>query len=213
MAAAARTVREIEQDIIQTERRLKDLQRELEEAQVRPQEDFLSCTDSPVKVAEPPRWPMRVEEYERYARQLVVPDFGIAGELPTVHMENEGSTTEKLLVGQLRLRSASVLIVGAGGLGCPAGLYLASAGVGKIGVVDGDTVEVSNLHRQIAHTTAGVGMSKAESIIAAMRRFAVLPICALVLDIIRVQHQPNATVHQPCRTSHANQCRKHRLAI
>jgi adenylyltransferase/sulfurtransferase len=67
--------------------------------------------------------------------------------------------------GQLRLKSASVLLVGAGGLGCPAAVYIAGAGVGKIGLVDGDTVEVSNLHRQIAHSTETVGMRKVDSAI------------------------------------------------
>ena len=65
--------------------------------------------------------------------------------------------------GQRRLQSAKVLIVGLGGLGCPAALYLAGAGCGKIGLVDGDHVELSNLHRQILHTTDRVGQSKVES--------------------------------------------------
>lgn len=56
-------------------------------------------------------------------------------------------------------------MIGAGGLGCPASAYLAGAGVGVLGLVDGDTVEVSNLHRQIAHSTSRVGMSKVESAI------------------------------------------------
>ncbi len=64
-----------------------------------------------------------------------------------------------------------MLIVGAGGLGCPAAAYLAGAGVGRLGLVDGDTVEVSNLHRQIAHSTATVGMSKVESAISFLTRF------------------------------------------
>lgn len=66
--------------------------------------------------------------------------------------------------GQARLRDASVLVVGAGGLGCPLVLYLAAAGVGRIGIVDGDTVELSNLQRQIGHTTAGLGRPKAASL-------------------------------------------------
>ena len=66
--------------------------------------------------------------------------------------------------GQLRLRSTSVLLVGAGGLGCPAAAYIAGAGVGTIGIVDGDTVEESNLHRQILHSTDRVGVNKAVSI-------------------------------------------------
>lgn len=89
------------------------------------------------------RWPLTGEEYKRYGRQLIMPEIG--------------------LQGQLRLKQSGVLIVGVGGLGCPAAAYLAGAGVGRIGLVDGDTVEVSNLHRQIAHATGTVGMSKVES--------------------------------------------------
>lgn len=62
-----------------------------------------------------------------------------------------------------------MLLVGAGGLGCPAAAYLAGAGVGEIGFVDGDSVEVSNLHRQIAHSTSRVGMSKVDSAITYLR--------------------------------------------
>jgi len=71
--------------------------------------------------------------------------------------------------GQLRLRASSVLIVGAGGLGCPAAAYLAGAGIGRIGVADGDTVEASNLHRQIAHSTSRIGTPKAESLVTHLR--------------------------------------------
>lgn len=67
--------------------------------------------------------------------------------------------------GQLKLRSASVLLVGAGGLGCPAALYLAGTGVGTLGMVDGDTVESSNLHRQVLHRTKNVGKYKVDSAI------------------------------------------------
>ncbi|ESZ96277.1 hypothetical protein SBOR_3332 [Sclerotinia borealis F-4128] len=90
------------------------------------------------------KWPMSLEEYKRYGRQMIVPDIGIQG--------------------QLRLRSASVLLVGAGGLGCPAAAYIAGAGVGTIGIVDGDIIEESNLHRQILHRTDKVGVNKAVSI-------------------------------------------------
>ena len=82
-------------------------------------------------------------ERDRYSRQLTLPELGVAG--------------------QERLRSASVLIVGAGGLGSPAALYLAAAGVGHIGIADNDTVELSNLHRQILHATADVARTKAAS--------------------------------------------------
>src|SRR5437764_15294480 len=65
--------------------------------------------------------------------------------------------------GQKKLSVAKVLVIGAGGLGSPAALYLAAAGVGTIGLVDGDVVDLSNLQRQILHTTATVGMPKVES--------------------------------------------------
>lgn len=65
--------------------------------------------------------------------------------------------------GQLKLLDSKVLLVGAGGLGSPAAYYLAAAGVGTMGIVDGDVVDASNLQRQILHTTADIGKSKAES--------------------------------------------------
>ncbi|QDZ20800.1 adenylyltransferase/sulfurtransferase MOCS3 [Chloropicon primus] len=89
-------------------------------------------------------------EVERYARQLVLPSFGVAR--------------------QRKLKEASVLVVGAGGLGSPVCLYLAAAGVGRIGVTDQDDVEKSNLHRQILHDEAEVGSHKAVSASKAMRR-------------------------------------------
>ncbi|KAK7908000.1 hypothetical protein PG985_015303 [Apiospora marii] len=95
--------------------------------------------------SEPPwKWPLQQQDYERYARQLVLPNVGVDG--------------------QLRLKSAAVLVVGAGGLGCPAAAYLAGAGVGTLGLVDGDIVEASNLHRQIAHSHPKIGMNKVDSL-------------------------------------------------
>ncbi|KAL7410661.1 hypothetical protein BDY24DRAFT_407766 [Mrakia frigida] len=73
------------------------------------------------------------------------------------------------LPGQLKLKNASVLVVGAGGLGCPVIQYLAAAGVGHIGIVDHDTVELSNLHRQILHTEARIGWFKVDSAKAAVQ--------------------------------------------
>jgi adenylyltransferase/sulfurtransferase len=66
-------------------------------------------------------------------------------------------------IGQDRLLSAKVLVVGAGGLGCPAMVYLAACGVGTIGIIDGDTVELSNLQRQILHETSDIGVAKTAS--------------------------------------------------
>lgn len=87
--------------------------------------------------------PLSLEEYSRYGRQMIVPQFGIKG--------------------QLQLKHAKVLVIGAGGLGCPALLYLTSSGVGKVGIVDNDTVDKSNLHRQVLHTTSRVGKLKCDS--------------------------------------------------
>lgn len=77
-----------------------------------------------------------------------------------------------VFVGQVKLKNASVLVVGAGGLGCPAALYLAGAGVGHIGIVDYDEVEVTNLHRQLLFSTADVGTAKATAADVALTRYA-----------------------------------------
>ena len=66
--------------------------------------------------------------------------------------------------GQLKLKSKSALIIGAGGLGCPAALYLCTSGIGKLGIVDNDRIEASNIHRQIAHELNDVGKSKARNL-------------------------------------------------
>ena len=79
----------------------------------------------------------------RYARHLVLPSVGEEG--------------------QIKLLESSVLVVGAGGLGSPAMMYLAAAGVGRIGIIDDDLVEESNLQRQIIHSTSSIGDSKAKS--------------------------------------------------
>ena len=83
------------------------------------------------------------DEIERYGRQIMIPDFGGKG--------------------QLRLRESKALVIGAGGLGSPAAFYLAAAGVGTLGLIDGDRVELSNLQRQILHATADLGRLKVES--------------------------------------------------
>lgn len=68
-----------------------------------------------------------------------------------------------MLIGQKKLKNSRVLIIGVGGLGCPSSMYLASAGVGTIGLVDYDEVELNNLHRQLLHAQCNVGMRKVES--------------------------------------------------
>ena len=88
-------------------------------------------------------------QIERYARHIVLPEIGG--------------------IGQAKLLAAKVLVVGAGGLGSPLVLYLAAAGIGTIGVVDDDTVSLSNLQRQVLHTTDRVGRPKVDSAVTAIR--------------------------------------------
>lgn len=115
------------------------------------------------------RWPLEASEYKRYGRQLIMPEVGLQG-MPCGPSTKIDSSirANRSTTGQLRLKGASVLIVGVGGLGCPAAAYLVGAGVGKVGLVDGDVVEESNLHRQILHSTAKVNMTKVESAMIAL---------------------------------------------
>src|SRR6187200_172856 len=83
------------------------------------------------------------DEIKRYSRHLIMPEVGMDG--------------------QRRLKAGSVLCIGAGGLGSPAAMYLAAAGVGRIGIVDFDVVDFSNLQRQIIHGTSSVGKTKLAS--------------------------------------------------
>jgi adenylyltransferase/sulfurtransferase len=86
---------------------------------------------------------LTVEEADRYSRHLSLPEFG--------------------LTAQEKLKAAKVLIIGTGGLGSPAALYLAAAGIGTIGLLDYDTVSLSNLQRQIIHSSESVGKPKVDS--------------------------------------------------
>jgi molybdopterin/thiamine biosynthesis adenylyltransferase/rhodanese-related sulfurtransferase len=86
---------------------------------------------------------LKPEEFARYSRHIIIPEFG--------------------LEGQLKLKSSSVLVIGSGGLGSPVLLYLAAAGVGHIGIVDFDTVDDSNLQRQVLFTVDDLGKSKAQT--------------------------------------------------
>jgi molybdopterin/thiamine biosynthesis adenylyltransferase len=106
------------------------------------------------------------DQIQRYARHILLPEVGG--------------------VGQSELISAKVLVVGAGGLGSPLLLYLAAAGVGMIGLVDDDTVDLSNLQRQIVHTTSSVGESKVES--------AAATIAAINPEVKLIQHAERLTV-------------------
>jgi adenylyltransferase/sulfurtransferase len=139
------------------------------------------------------RWPLESEEYKRYGRQMILPEVG--------------------LHGQLRLKNAKVLLVGVGGLGCPAAAYLAGAGVGTIGLMDGDTVEISNLHRQVAHGTGRVGMSKVDSAVEYLSSY--VPIASsyhALLLLLRVSFclTRNNTVSTPTQSTTATHITSHR---
>ncbi|WP_255770109.1 molybdopterin-synthase adenylyltransferase MoeB [Pseudarthrobacter sulfonivorans] len=105
----------------------------------------LTVNDSPVslKPLVEPAAELTPAEVERYSRHLIIPEIGT--------------------VGQRRLKNAKVLVIGAGGLGSPALLYLAAAGVGTLGIIDDDAVDLSNLQRQVIHGVADVGRPKIES--------------------------------------------------
>jgi adenylyltransferase/sulfurtransferase len=105
------------------------------------------------------------EQIHRYARHILLPEVGG--------------------VGQARLLASKVLVIGAGGLGSPLILYLAAAGVGTIGVVDDDVVELSNLQRQVLHVTDRIGMAKVES--------AQKTVAAINPDVALVQHRLRLT--------------------
>ena len=108
--------------------------------------------------------PLDADELQRYHRHLILPEIGANG--------------------QRRLKAARVLLIGAGGLGSPAALYLAAAGVGHLGVIDADVVELSNLQRQVLHDSESVGRPKVDS--AAARLRAINPHVDVVTHPVRL---------------------------
>lgn len=115
------------------------------------------------------------DEYERYARHIILPEVG--------------------LEGQKRLKAASVLCVGTGGLGSPLLLYLAASGIGRIGIVDFDVVEASNLQRQIIHGMSWVGKPKIES--AKYRILEINPNCQVDLYNTRLTSENALSILEP----------------
>ncbi|KAL8759370.1 MAG: hypothetical protein Q9199_000805 [Rusavskia elegans] len=167
------TISGYEEEIAQTETRLEKLRSDLAKAEEEQQqhrliavEDIHSHTENASNtlatqkngVSETNtvhRWPLEAEEYKRYGRHLILDRVG--------------------LQGQQNLKKASALIVGVGGLGSPAAAYLAGAGVGTIGLMDGDVVEISNLHRQIIHSTSTIGDYKVDSAARYLQQLNPLP--------------------------------------
>ena len=115
------------------------------------------------------------EEYERYSRHLILPEVG--------------------LEGQKRLKAASVLCIGTGGLGSPLLLYLAAAGIGRLGIVDFDIVDSSNLQRQVIHGTSWVGKPKIQS--AKNRILEINPACQVDLYETRISSENALDIIKP----------------
>ncbi|XP_020030746.2 adenylyltransferase and sulfurtransferase MOCS3 [Castor canadensis] len=170
--AALEDILALQAEVAQREKQLDSLKQRLAAAllaEQEPEPERLAAM-SPL----PPKPSLSRDEILRYSRQLVLPELGVQG--------------------QLRLATASVLIVGCGGLGCPLAQYLAAAGVGRLGLVDYDVVEVSNLARQVLHGEALAGHAKAFSAAASLRRLNSAVECvpyvqaltpATALDLVR----------------------------
>ncbi|KAL9609637.1 MAG: hypothetical protein Q9167_005614 [Letrouitia subvulpina] len=143
-----------------TENQLNQLKRQLEQAEQRKakenakdeeqQSPAIPFPHSPSRANGNWPWPLQPDEYKRYGRHMILQEIG--------------------LQGQLQLKQSSVLIVGVGGLGCPAAAYIAGAGIGTLGLADGDAVEISNLHRQILHSSSTVRKPKVHSAIERLRQ-------------------------------------------
>jgi molybdopterin-synthase adenylyltransferase len=116
--------------------------------------------------------PMNDEQLLRYSRHILLPEIGIEG--------------------QERLRAAQILVIGAGGLGCPAALYLAAAGIGRLVIADSDAVDLTNLQRQILYRTGSIGMPKVEAARSALN--ALNPEVEVVALHTRVAPETMATL-------------------
>ena len=146
---------------------------------------------------------MQDAELLRYSRHILLDDIGIDG--------------------QTRLQQSRVLVVGAGGLGSPAAMYLACAGVGEIVLVDPDTVDLTNLQRQIAHTTANVGLPKVTSAAQSLRALnpaiTVTPYATLADVAFLDLHLPNVDLVLDCSDNFATRhaanaaCARHRKPL
>ncbi|XP_068390631.1 adenylyltransferase and sulfurtransferase MOCS3-like [Eschrichtius robustus] len=146
--AAREEVLTLQAEVAQREEELSSLKQRLVAALLAEQESERSVPVSPL----PPKAALSRAEILRYSRQLVLPELGVQG--------------------QLRLATASVLVVGCGALGRPLTQYLAAAGVGRLGLVDYDVVEASNLARQVLHGEALAGQGKVFSAAATLRRLS-----------------------------------------
>lgn len=166
--AAMEEVLSLQAEVAQREKELNSLKQKLAAA--------LSADQQPVVPVPPlpPKAALSRDEILRYSRQLVLPELGVHG--------------------QLRLATASVLVVGCGGLGCPLAQYLAAAGIGRLGLVDYDVVEMSNLPRQVLHGEDLAGQAKVFSAAASLRRLNSAVECvpyaqaltpATALDLVR----------------------------
>ncbi|KAI3916793.1 hypothetical protein MKW98_026264, partial [Papaver atlanticum] len=129
------------------ENRISILEAQLSNDIATKESDSSSCPNSLLNLGSNSEHGLSSDMIYRYSRHLLLPNFGVKG--------------------QSNLLKSSILVIGAGGLGSPALLYLAACGIGRLGIVDHDVVELNNLHRQIIHAEAYIGQSKVKSAAAA----------------------------------------------